>query len=105
MARGAIIGGWKPRDRRERECGRRFHHTHAGPRGGRPMCPLKRKTERKFKIAKSLTIRIRGLDANDVEQALDEVRKKVREGYLSGFDSNDTGRFQFDIRDVWWRPR
>lgn len=32
----------KTKDRRERECGRKFPHTHRGPRNGRPDCPLKK---------------------------------------------------------------
>lgn len=40
---------------------------------------------------------IHGKDTGDLENALEEVLEKVKHGYLSGFDSNETGRYSFDI--------
>lgn len=44
-----------------------------------------------------LKIEIEGHRAGDLETALEEVLRKVREGYLSGADSNDTGRYHFTV--------
>lgn len=42
-----------------------------------------------------LTIDITGHSESDLETALEETLKKVREGYRAGFDSNDTGSYSF----------
>mgnify|MGYP006921652903 CR=1 FL=1 len=44
-----------------------------------------------------LTIEITGNNPSDLEAAVDVVQQKIREGYLSGFDSNDTGAYSFTI--------
>jgi hypothetical protein len=44
-----------------------------------------------------LTIEIAGHDWNDLEYALEEVTRLVRETYTSGTNANDTGGFTFDI--------
>lgn len=44
-----------------------------------------------------LKISIEGHREGDLESALQEVLKKVKEGYTSGADSNDTGGFHFEI--------
>jgi hypothetical protein len=44
-----------------------------------------------------LTVNAKGLDAGDLEQALEETLRLVRGGFTSGFDSNDTGRYSFEI--------
>lgn len=44
-----------------------------------------------------LNIEIEGAEESDLEMALEEVLRKVRQGYRSGFDSNDSGRFNFDV--------
>jgi hypothetical protein len=48
---------------------------------------------------KHLRINITGESFYDLEVALDEVKKKIEEEYLSGFDSNETGDYKFDITD------
>lgn len=44
-----------------------------------------------------LTIEIEGKTTDDLLYALDEVRSKVEQEYGSGFDSNDSGRYKFDV--------
>lgn len=44
-----------------------------------------------------LTIKIEGKTFADLELALAEVNKKVKEEYGSGFDSNEDGSYSFDI--------
>ena len=48
---------------------------------------------------KHLRITITGESFYDLEVALDEVKKKIEEEYLSGFDSNEAGNYKFDITD------
>ena len=47
-----------------------------------------------------LTITIKGKDTADLEVALEEVTRLVGEGYTSGHNANDTGRFDFDITET-----
>ncbi|MDO8941064.1 MAG: hypothetical protein Q7U98_18070 [Methylicorpusculum sp.] len=44
-----------------------------------------------------LTVNIEGVSTFDLELALHEVLKLINEGYLSGNDQNDKGRYQFSI--------
>lgn len=45
----------------------------------------------------TLTVKVTGETRDDIEQGLDEVKRLVAEGYIMGCDSNDTGRFYFDL--------
>ena len=49
---------------------------------------------------KVLTIEVNGETAGDLEIALDEIKKKVEQGFLSGFDGNDSGNYEFDIKEI-----
>ena len=50
-------------------------------------------------IAKlDMAISIRGASTSDFIFALDESVRLIKEGYLSGSNSNDTGRFNFDVK-------
>lgn len=44
-----------------------------------------------------LTITISGNETGDLELALEEVQRLVSEGFTSGFDSNETGDFRFEL--------
>lgn len=44
-----------------------------------------------------LNITIEGDSTSDLEMALDEVRRLLAQGCTSGNNSNDTGRFSFDV--------
>jgi hypothetical protein len=45
-----------------------------------------------------LTITIEGVDQRELAATLEyEVLRLVEEGYQSGFDSNDTGSYSFEI--------
>lgn len=46
-----------------------------------------------------LTVEIHGEEQDDLVLAIEQVTKSVKEGYLSGFDSNDTGEYYFDIKE------
>jgi len=45
------------------------------------------------------TIELHGETETDIELALDEVRRLVGEGFTSGHNSNDTGKFTFNISE------
>lgn len=45
-------------------------------------------------------IELHGDTERDIELALDEVRRLVSEGYTSGHNRNDTGKFTFTISEV-----
>jgi hypothetical protein len=49
---------------------------------------------------KILTIEIDGEAAADLTIALDEVKSKVEQGFLSGFDRNDGGNYEFNIKEI-----
>ncbi|MBF6650004.1 MULTISPECIES: hypothetical protein [unclassified Methylobacter] len=44
-----------------------------------------------------MSLAIEGVEAFDLELALNEVLKLVSEGYTSGFDRNETGSYKFSI--------
>jgi len=46
----------------------------------------------------NLNVEVQGKTEDDLIIAMEEVIKKVREGYSSGFDSNETGNYDFTIR-------
>lgn len=48
---------------------------------------------------KHLRITITGETFCDLEVALDEIKKKIEEQYLSGFDSCETGDYEFDVTE------
>ena len=48
---------------------------------------------------KHLHITITGETYDDLVEALKEVRRKVEEEYISGFDSNETVNYEFDITE------
>ena len=45
----------------------------------------------------NLIITITGETEDDLLFSIDEVRSKVEEGYTSGFGSNETASYNFDI--------
>ena len=49
---------------------------------------------------KILTIEVNGKTAADLAIALDEIKKKVEQGFLSGFDGNNSGNYEFDIKEI-----
>jgi hypothetical protein len=48
---------------------------------------------------KRLSITITGETFNDLELALEEVKKFIEEECFSGFASNDTGSYKFDVTE------
>lgn len=53
---------------------------------------------------KHLVIRITGESQSDLETALEEVQRKVADGYLAGFDGNETNSYDFDVNDELHQP-
>ena len=51
-------------------------------------------------MMKQLEIKISGKTESDLTIALDEVGRKVEQGFLSGFDSNDSESYTFEITEV-----
>lgn len=49
---------------------------------------------------KKLICAIHGESTEDLATALEEVLRLVREGFLQGFDDNDTGNFEFTIGET-----
>ncbi len=45
----------------------------------------------------SLDVQCDGKTTEDILEALDEVRRLVEEGYTSGGDRNDSGRYNFSV--------
>ena len=48
---------------------------------------------------KVLRLEITGESTSDLEIALAVIAKQIPEGYLSGFDSNDTGDYEYSITE------
>jgi len=46
---------------------------------------------------KNLRVTITGETFNDLELALEEVKNYIEDEYLSGFGSNETGSYEFDV--------
>lgn len=51
-------------------------------------------------MKKKLVITIEGDLTSDLVYALDEIKKNVEHGCITGSDSNDTGEYFFNIREV-----
>ena len=51
-------------------------------------------------MMKQLEVTISCKTESDLTIALDEVKRKVEQGFLSGFDSNDSGSYTFEITEV-----
>ena len=49
---------------------------------------------------KKLICTIHGESTEDRVIGMEEVLRLVREGFLSGFDDNDTGNFEFTIGET-----
>lgn len=47
-----------------------------------------------------LTLEIEGVETFDLELALNEVLLLKSQGYLSGFDRNDSGRYRFTLETI-----
>jgi hypothetical protein len=54
---------------------------------------------------RTIIINISGVSKSDQEEALDEAIRKIKEGYLSGFDSNDTGGYNFQAIEGPLKPK
>lgn len=52
-----------------------------------------------------LTVKIKGKSTEDLLTALEEVRKLIEEGYTSGFNGNESGKFIFDTVEYKSRQR
>jgi len=46
----------------------------------------------------TVDIHAEGESDSDIEFALEEALRKIKEGYHSGADVNDTGRYYFDTK-------
>ena len=49
---------------------------------------------------KKLEIKIDGETDGDLMLAIEEVKAKVEQGYLSGFDGNDSGNYSFNVMEI-----
>ena len=54
-------------------------------------------SEKAYSSNLKLNVQIQGQETEDLEQALNEVTRLVRDEFTSGFDRNDTGSYQFSI--------
>lgn len=50
-------------------------------------------------LSKSIEIVCTGETEEDIELALDEAVKAIKEGYLAGADENEFGSYSFDVSD------
>lgn len=53
---------------------------------------------RKKETCKKITIVIRGKSDSDLELAFEEACRAIRDGYLAGHNSNDTGAYYFETQ-------
>lgn len=53
-----------------------------------------------FPVRKTITIELNGLDDDEIEFALEEATRKIKEGYTSGFDQNESSSYSFLVVDV-----
>jgi len=51
----------------------------------------------------TLKVEATGATNDDLLIALDEVKRLISEGFRSGFDSNESGSFDFEYDDTAWR--
>ena len=56
-----------------------------------------KKTTEMTSTRKNLRVTITGETFNDLELALEQVKNYVEDEYLSGFGSNETGSYEFDV--------
>ena len=47
-----------------------------------------------------LTVEIKGESTGDLVNALDALIESIEKGNTSGFDSNDTGNYHFDVAEI-----
>jgi hypothetical protein len=47
----------------------------------------------------TVTIKLTGKTACDIELAIDEVKRLLSDGYLSGRNENDCGSYSFDVAE------
>lgn len=53
---------------------------------------------------KYLRVEISGESTSDLEISIEEVKRKIADGYLSGFDSNDTADYEFNLTEELSQP-
>jgi len=53
-----------------------------------------------FPVQKTITIELNGLDEDEIEFAMEEAIRKIKSGYTSGFDRNESSSFSFSIEEV-----
>lgn len=49
--------------------------------------------------SKTIEIFVTGNTESDLELAIEEATQRIKDGYLSGADKNETGSYSFDITD------
>ena len=47
---------------------------------------------------KTFTITIKGKTESDIEDAIIVVSNQIRDGFLAGFDSNDSGSYHYESK-------
>lgn len=52
-----------------------------------------------------LEVKAEGKTSEDLAIALEEIIRKVREGYLSGQDKNETGAYRFEVEEELQKRR
>lgn len=50
-------------------------------------------------LKRTIEIELKGEKESDIEDAFQEVSRLIKEGYLVGQNSNETGSFTFNIED------
>lgn len=49
---------------------------------------------------RTIEITLSGKSDHDLDLAFDETARLIREGYLSGGNSNDDGSFNFSVKNI-----
>lgn len=53
----------------------------------------------KYAINKEIIIRLGGDTDDDIEVALEEALRLIKDGFSSGFDSNESGFYRMDVNE------
>jgi hypothetical protein len=54
---------------------------------------------------KKITIVLRGKSEADIEDAISEATRLIKEGFISGGDSNDDGAYYFEVTEPTKKER
>lgn len=95
------VMGWHLAENDDRRLWRDDAKPPSGSLAGRGLRVLIRriKMAKAKQICKKITIVVRSKNDGDIEEGVGEAVRLVKDGCLSGHDSNDTGAYYFEVTD------